>query len=259
MKKNLLHFALFVVSMLGVQTASAQTCTVDPQYTSPGIYPSDTLQDMWVGTATNQVIQFVFPADTTIFGQTIPFDSFRVSSVSNIPVGVQWECNQNHPTCSYVTTPGQLTRGCVKVFGTPTSGSTGFPNYDSLIVTGVAYFTVFGSAQSIATDIAVYYRVDPNPFVAVDHMEQLVKLDVRPNPATEQTYATFSLPAGGNVKVSLYNVLGEEVRVLSEGVMAAGERSVRVNTQGLGEGIYFLRLDLNNGEYIGTKKVVSLR
>lgn len=257
MKKNLLHFALFIVSMLGVQTATAQVCVVDPQYTSPGIYPSDTLQDMYVNTPTLQVIQFVFPADTVIFGQTIPFDSFRVSSVSNIPVGVLWECNQNHPTCSYVTTPGQLTRGCVKVYGTPTSGSASFPNYDSLIVTGVAYFTVFGSAQSLATDISVYYRVSTG--VAVDDIAQAVKLDVRPNPATEQTYATFSLPAGGNVKVSLYNVLGEEVRVLSEGVLGAGERSVRVNTEGLGEGIYFLRLDLNNGEYIGTKKVVSLR
>lgn len=244
-------------SLLGYQAVSAQACVVDAQYTSPGIYPSDTLQDMWVSTPTLQVIQFVFPSDTVIFGQTIPFDSFRVSSVSNIPVGVQWECNNNHPTCSYVTTPGQLTRGCVKVFGTPTSGSNGFPAYDSLIVTGVAYFTVFGSSQSLATDISVYYHVDP--FVAIDGLAKEVKLDVSPNPANEQTYATFSLPAGGQVKVSLYNVLGEEVRVLSEGIMGAGEKSVRVNTAGLGEGIYFLRLDLNNGEYVGTKKVVSLR
>jgi Secretion system C-terminal sorting domain len=257
MKKNLLHFAFTIASLLGFQTASAQVCVVDPQYTAPGIYPSDTLQDMYVNTPTLQVIQFVFPADTVIFGQTIPFDSFAVASVSNIPVGVQWECNLNHPTCSYVTTPGQLTRGCVKVFGTPTSGSAAFPSYDSLIVTGTAFFTVFGIPQSLNTDISVFYRVSTG--ASIDDLAKSVKLDVRPNPATEQTYASFSLPAGGDVKVSLYNVLGEEVRVLSEGVMGAGEKSVRVNTAGLGEGIYFLRLDLNNGEYVGTKKVVSLR
>jgi hypothetical protein len=256
MKKNLLNIAFLLAGMMGFTAASAQVCVVDAQYTSPGIYPSDTLQDMYVSTPTLQVIQFVFPADTVIFGQTIPFDSFLVSSVSNIPVGVQWECNLNHPTCSYVTTPGQLTRGCVKVFGTPTSGSNGFPNYDSLIVTGVAYFTVFGSAQSLATDISVYYRVSTG--ASIDELSKSVKLDVRPNPATEQTFASFSLPASGQVKVSLYNVLGEEVRVLSNGLMGAGEKSVRVNTAGLGKGIYFLRLDLNNGEYVGTKKIVSL-
>lgn len=257
MKKNLLHFALFLSGLLGFQTMSAQVCVVDMQYTSPGIYPSDTLQDMFVSTATLQVIQFVFPSDTTIFGQTIPFDSFRVSSVSNIPPGVQWECNQNHPTCSYVTTPGQLTRGCVKVYGTPTNVSNGYPNYDSLIVTGVAYFTVFGSSQSLASDIPVYYRVSNG--VAVDELAKAVKLEVQPNPATDRTYATFTLPSAGQVKVSLFNMLGEEVRVLSQGEMAAGLRGVQVNTQGLGEGVYFLRLDLNNGEYIGTKKIVSLR
>ena len=256
--KKTLRFALLFCSLLGFGLTKAQVCTVDPQYTSPGIYPSDTLQDMWEAQATNQVVQFVFPEDTVVFGFTLPFDSFKVSSVSNVPPGLLWECNQNHPVCTYVTTPGQLTRGCVKVYGTPTGPSAALPSYDSLIVTGTAYVTLFGSVQSFASDIPVYYRVYP-AVSAAEAIGKAVNLQVQPNPVNTQTWVSFQLSTPSDVKVSLYNVLGEEVKVVSNGPMTAGDKNVSLDMSELDGGIYFVRLNLNNGEYVGTQKVVSLR
>lgn len=257
MKKNL-RFSFLLFALLGFGLANAQVCVVDPQYASPGIYPSDTLQDMRVGDPTLQVIQFVFPVDTVIFGFTLPFDSFIVSSVSNIPPGVQWECNLNHPTCVYVSNPPNLTRGCVKVFGTPTSGSTGFSAYDSLIVTGVAYVTVLGNVTPISQDISVFYRVDPNVGIN-DGIKNSLKLGVNPNPSHNNAWVSFNLETPSDVKLSVYNTLGDEVAVMNDGLMTAGEKNLALTTSELGDGIYFLRLSLNNGEYVETQKIVNLR
>ena len=256
--KKTLHIAFLFFALLGFGITKAQPCTVDPSYTAPGIYPSDTLQDMFVGTATLQTIQFVFPVDTVLFGFTLPFDSFVVSSVSNIPPGVLWECNQNHPTCSYVSNPPNLTRGCVKVYGTPTSPSAGYPAYDSLIVTGVAYVTLFSQVQSLSQDISVYYRVtnsasNSSPFA------NTLDLQVAPNPIATNANVSFNLVSSATAVVSVYNMLGEEVIRMDQGMMSAGQKSVSINTNDLESGMYFLRVSINDGEYVETQKIATQR
>ena len=82
MKRTLLLLlSLIAVSFVQFSQVSAQPCTPNPIYTAPGIYPSDTMPDLLVGNLYSHVVDFVFPDDTTILGQTIAFDSFVVASV----------------------------------------------------------------------------------------------------------------------------------------------------------------------------------
>lgn len=228
------------------------------QYTSPGIYPSDTLQDMTENVATQQVVQFVFPSDTVLFGFTLNFDSFLVDQVSAIPNGLDWECNNNHPVCHYVATIGQLTRGCVKIFGTPTAQSPAYPQYDSIIVTGTAYVTVpFVGVQAISQDIPVFYRVSgtvgaTSPFANAG-------LNIAPVPVAGQANVRYTLSADAVVKVTVLDLMGREVAVLSEGMQRTGDQELVLDSKNLSSGAYLLKLDINDGEFVQTKKFTSIR
>lgn len=244
--------------MSSFSTVSAQPCVVDNQYTSPGIYPSDTLQDMQVGQATSQVIQFVFPDDTVLFGFTLPFDSFKVSNVSAIPPGINWECNANHPTCLYVTTPGQLTRGCVKMDGTPLAQNPAFPNYDSIIVTGTAYVTVpFVGVTPVAQDISVYYRISGAS--AADSPFANAGLEIAPNPVSATANVRYNLSADADVTVTVVDLMGREISVLHTGMQRQGEQEVMLDSKNLSSGTYLLKLDINNGEFVQNRKFTSVR
>ncbi len=258
MKKILLlSFALAALFLGQFSTVDAQVCVVDPQYTAAGIYPSDTLMDMNQGTAVNQVVQFVFPSDTTIGPLTLPFDSFLVSQVTMIPPGLNWECNLNHPTCAYVTTSGQLTRGCVKIYGTPTAMSA-VPAYDSIVVTGVAYVTIpFVGVQSFAQDISVYYRIFG--FSASDSPFANAGLSIAPVPVAGQANVRYTLSGDAVVKVTVMDLMGREVAVLSEGMQRTGEQELVLDSKNFATGAYLLKLSINDGEFVQTKKFTSIR
>lgn len=255
MKKRYLLTFLLLQLMTSLPLV-AQVCQVDSQYTSPGIYPSDTLADLVVGVSDTQVVQFVFPSDTVLFGQTIAFDSFR-ANVPNVPQGMAYQCNQNHPTCTYVTTPPALTRGCVTFYGVPSSTTANYPAYDSIMVDGIAYITVFGSAQSLATPIPIYYRV-----LAVgieDPLAAQIGLTVSPNPAYAQAAVQFALPRSGEVRVSVHNLLGEEVGLVHTGKLRAGQHTLSVPVADLPPGCYLLRLELDRGLAVTVKKLLVVR
>jgi Secretion system C-terminal sorting domain len=261
MKKILLLSFAFVALLVGqfsMVSAQPAVCVPDPNNASPGIFPSDTLPDMLAGAAYLEVVQFVFPVDTTLFGFTLNFDSFLVSQVTMIPAGLDWQCNNNHPLCHYVSAPPALTRGCVSIYGTPTAASPSYPGYDSIIVTGVAYVTVpFVGVQSIPQDISVYYRISgiigtENPFANAG-------LHIAPVPVAGQANVRYTLSSGANVKVSVMDLMGREVAVLTNGMQSTGLQEVVLDSKDLASGAYLLKLSINDGEFVQTKKFTSIR
>jgi hypothetical protein len=64
-----------------------------------------------------------------------------------------------------------------------------------------------------------------------------------PNPVTEATAVTFSVPRSTAATVTLYDILGKRVRTLYRGTPKARmPRRLRLRTAGLPSGTYFLRL-----------------
>jgi len=83
-----------------------------------------------------------------------------------------------------------------------------------------------------------------------------------PNPFNPTTTISFTIPASGMVKLAVYNALGQEVRNLVNGYLAAGVHSVVWNGRDSAgrattSGIYFYRLEA--GSLSATKKLTLLR
>ena len=57
------------------------------------------------------------------------------------------------------------------------------------------------------------------------------------------TTIEYALPENSRVSLRVFNVLGQIVMTLREGVENAGSRSVRFDASSLSSGVYFYRLD----------------
>ncbi len=78
-----------------------------------------------------------------------------------------------------------------------------------------------------------------------------------PNPFNPSTQISFSLPNAGNVSLSVYNVLGQQVMTLVDGQMDAGTHVVEFDGSTLASGMYFYRIDTES--FSETKKMVMLK
>ena len=63
-----------------------------------------------------------------------------------------------------------------------------------------------------------------------------------PNPFNSSTEIKFTLPAGFQLKIAAYNLLGQEIAVLGEGYYSAGLNSLRWDAEGLSSGIYLISI-----------------
>ncbi|MCB9210066.1 MAG: T9SS type A sorting domain-containing protein [Ignavibacteriales bacterium] len=67
-----------------------------------------------------------------------------------------------------------------------------------------------------------------------------------PNPFNPETSIQFNLPIDANVKLSVFNVLGEEVVQLINGFKSAGIHNVTFDGGSINSGIYFYKIEANN-------------
>ncbi|MFV1980432.1 MAG: T9SS type A sorting domain-containing protein, partial [Rhodothermia bacterium] len=52
-----------------------------------------------------------------------------------------------------------------------------------------------------------------------------------------------SIPEASEVKISLFDLLGSEVRTLVRGRVAAGIHEIELSSEGLAPGVYLIRLE----------------
>jgi hypothetical protein len=86
----------------------------------------------------------------------------------------------------------------------------------------------------------------------------LVALSNHPNPFNPDTRISFNLKEAAHVKLQIFNLKGQLVKIVHEGLLTAGSHSLIWNgkddrEQPVASGIYFLRLD--DGKRISHKKM----
>ncbi len=78
-----------------------------------------------------------------------------------------------------------------------------------------------------------------------------------PNPFNPSTIIRYGLPQKTNVKLSVYNIIGDEVSELVNGNRNAGYHEVNFNASNLASGIYVYRIRAN--DYVSSKKMVFVK
>jgi hypothetical protein len=148
-------------------------------------------------------------------------------------------------------TEGQFTTiGYVEGFGTTTEQQE-YSYSDNSIKTGTYFYRLkqidFGGQYEYSDEIEVEVN-GPLTFA----LEQNY-----PNPFNPSTSIKYSVPENGFVKLSVYNLVGEEVSVLVNETVDAGFYEATFNAANLPSGTYFYRLQV--GTKVETKKMILLK
>ena len=88
-----------------------------------------------------------------------------------------------------------------------------------------------------------------------------------PNPFNPTTRIQYDLPEASNVRLSIYNILGQEVKTLVDGYVDAGYQSVEWNSTNnsgtvLPSGVYIYRMQaqsVKSGEFHQVKKMILIK
>ena len=78
-----------------------------------------------------------------------------------------------------------------------------------------------------------------------------------PNPFNPTTTIQFQLPQTGWVKLTLYNILGQEIKTLVNEVKEAGTHTVNFDASELNSGVYIYRIE--SGSYTQTQKMTLIK
>lgn len=84
-----------------------------------------------------------------------------------------------------------------------------------------------------------------------------LKIDIFPNPSSEQTSISLNVPSSSFVRVSLLDMLGNEVSMLLRKRLSEGRHDLQVDLSPYAPGVYLMRV--NNGEFNWHEKILILR
>ena len=145
--------------------------------------------------------------------------------------------------------------GFVPGFGTTTEPK----NYSFTvenIVAGLQYYRIkqidFDGTETVYNSVEVEGPV-PNEFALYQN---------HPNPFNPSTTISFSLPVDSDVKIRLYNMLGQTVSEILNKGFQAGTHEFEFNANGLSSGAYIYTIEANgvNGKnFASTKKMILIR
>jgi hypothetical protein len=82
-----------------------------------------------------------------------------------------------------------------------------------------------------------------------------------PNPFNPTTEFTFSLPTASRVNIAVYNVLGQQVATIVDGMMGAGTQRMRFDASALSSGVYIYTMHATGGtsSFVSSKKMLVVK
>ncbi len=124
----------------------------------------------------------------------------------------------------------------------------GFGDQISLVLTG----RFFSRWPFSGSDCIVITRSPSEPVTATPML-----VGNYPNPFNPSTEISFYLPQTSDVRLDVYNIAGQVVATLVNGVMEAGGHTVRWDGTDLASGVYLYRIQA--GDYTDSKKMLLLK
>lgn len=125
----------------------------------------------------------------------------------------------------------------------------------------------FYSYTEEISDRHLYYRLKQVDYNGSSKYSEIVEVDALPltyslsqnypNPFNPTTQIKYSVPADGFISLKVYNLLGEEVATLFEGMQTAGNYLLTFDASGVAGGVYLYQLKSSN--FVETKKLILLK
>ena len=167
-------------------------------------------------------------------------EHLKLASVSNIPEG--WE-KLIHSTGEYTTIA--------------TYGLNDLEDETTIVLN----FDVEGSSFNTTLEANIRVNEAPNSSLEPYHVEvkptQFNLSQNYPNPFNPSTKIEFALPEAAEVRLDVFNMLGQKVQTLKNERMAAGFYSVVFEAGGLSSGVYVYQLRMGNA--VLTKRMLLLK
>jgi hypothetical protein len=105
-------------------------------------------------------------------------------------------------------------------------------------------------------DFTIYNK--PDRIEDLQEIPMRFKLDQNyPNPFNPSTKIGFTLPKSANVKIEVYNIQGQKIKILIDGKMPPGNHRVEFNSQNLSSGVYYYSIEADGFQDV--KKMILLR
>ena len=136
-------------------------------------------------------------------------------------------------------------------------------SYEALTATEGPSFILVGvtddDSSSVQVD-GVWYNETPAGLGISDEAPIATRFELGqnyPNPFNPTTHIRFNIPETANAKLTVFNVMGEEVATLVNGVMQSGGHTVSWNAANMPTGVYFYQLQ--SGNFSQTKKLLLVK
>jgi len=110
---------------------------------------------------------------------------------------------------------------------------------------------------AIWVDISMTVTENSAPFAGVDVPLEYGLVSVNPNPFNAVSTVNFRLDRASNVKLTVHDLAGRQVALLTEGHMSGGEYSMPIDGATWSSGMYLVRLC--DGSRVSLKKVTLLK
>jgi hypothetical protein len=137
------------------------------------------------------------------------------------------------------------------------------PGLYDVYVNRAGYTSAFASVNVSSFNIdTLNFTLDTTSLIGIKNINSEVPKSFElkqnyPNPFNPVTRIQFSIASGGFVRLSVFNILGQDVEILVNKSLKAGKYEVSFNAFELPSGVYFYKLV--TGDFSQTKKMVLIK
>ncbi len=104
-------------------------------------------------------------------------------------------------------------------------------------------FTVPARVETVQLDPGAWVLKEAIALPLIPEAKEFHLFQNYPNPFNNSTRIQFSIPHRARARLTVYNILGEKVAILADGIRTLGSYSVEWNAAGLPSGVYICRLE----------------
>lgn len=148
---------------------------------------------------------------------------------------------------------------CLRIRTTETQ-TTAFGSFTLATVTHAYQWLTKGTAGGTVvsdtndTPMSIGYSEGTSTGVNTNGFDDQLTIKLSSNPASASSTLSYNLPESGDVKVSMMDNLGREVKMLQNGFVPAGSNVIPIDPSTLANGTYLIRVSSNS--FTGTRKLI---